>query len=393
MNVPNSISFSNIRMAGGIRIDLDCVIISADGTTDSHALWFEFNKPVHLDDNMLAVALSTLCGQTYRNIYMDLSPAARTVKEIEVFTSASVTTNGSGYSVDVRREGHVLSFSGGFDSLAALSLMPDGTELVSMDFGGRFGRERTFFENFDTTIVSTNLLDTPLKKNSWSFMGAGAILASSHQRREFHTFGSILEAGADNLRSNPVAAAGGTFLPFKSAGFQNAPYVLGLTEIGTLLVLARYQREHIGNSLLSLASPGEEKLYRKQVLANIIEDRLGTDLHIPIVQKPARPHFAFGENFALDFLTIYVAKYAGHDIANDLVRDIPPEILNLGSQLDLTFYERANSTLYENFPAPLMGGLAGKLAGAKIPFYVERDWNDFSRVREALAKYYPVVAS
>ena len=40
-----------------------------------------------------------------------------------------------------------------------------------------------------------------------------------------------------------------------------------------------------------------------------------------------------------------------------------------------------------------MGGLAGKLAGAKIPFYVERDWNDFSRVREALTKYYPVIAS
>ena len=40
-----------------------------------------------------------------------------------------------------------------------------------------------------------------------------------------------------------------------------------------------------------------------------------------------------------------------------------------------------------------MGGLAGKLAGAKIPFYVERDLNDFSRVREALAKCYHVVAS
>ncbi|AIY00886.1 hypothetical protein ART_1287 [Arthrobacter sp. PAMC 25486] len=374
-----------------MRVDIDCQLVAADGTTEDHALWFAFNRPVLTDDDALAVALSTLCGKAYQSIHMELAPSEGILRQVEAFISATVSTVGTGTAVGVRREGHVLSFSGGFDSLAALSLMPEGTDLVSMDFGGRFGRERTFFENFDTTIVSTNLLDTPLKKNSWSFMGSGAILASAHQRRAFHTFGSILEAGSDNLRRSPVAASGATFPPFKAAGFENAPYVLGLTEIGTLFVLARYQREHIGNSLLSLASPGEEKLYRKYVLAKIAEDRLGVELNIPSVPKPPRPHFEFGQNFASDFLSIYVAKHAGHNVANDMLRDIPDEILNLGSRLDLTFYERANSTLYEKFPTRLMGGLADKLAGAKMPFYVERDWIEFSLIRETLGKYYPAV--
>lgn len=391
MIAPRHATFSNIRRTDGLRIDIDCQLDSADGTKEDHALWFEFNKPVLTDDDALAVALSTLCGKAYQSISMDLAPSAGILRQVEAFTSATVATLGTGTAVDVRRDGHVLSFSGGFDSLAALSLMPDGTDLVSMDFGGRFGRERTFFENFDTLIVSTNLLDTPLKKNSWSFMGSGAILASAHQRRTFHTFGSILEAGADNLRRKPVAASAATFPPFKASGFENAPYVLGLTEIGTLFVLARYQREHVGNSLLSLASPGEEKLHRKYVLAKITEDRLGVDLNVPSVPKPPRPHFEFGQNFALDFLSIYVAKHAGHDVANDMLRGIPDEILNLGSKLDLTFYERANTTLYEKFPTRLMGGLAEKLASAKMPFYVEQDWIELSIVRETLGKYYPAV--
>lgn len=387
MNAPRHASFTNIVRTDGLRIDLDCQIESTHGTVDSYPLWFEFNAPVLVDDDAVAVALSTLCGKAYPSISMDLSPSAGVLAQIESFTSAAVTTLGLSAAVPVRRQGHVLSFSGGFDSLAALSLMPAGTELVSMDFGGRFGRERTFFENFDTTIVSTNLLDTPLKKNSWSFMGAGAILASAHQRREFHTFGSILEAGPDNMRLRPAAASGETFPPFKAAGFENAPYVLGLTEIGTLFVLARYQREHIGDSLLSLASPGEEKLYRKYVLAKIAEDRLGLDLNIPTVHKPVRPHFCFGENFALDFLSIYVAKHAGRDVAFGMLREIPEEILKLGSTLDLSFYERANTTMYQKFPARLMGGLADKLARAGMPFYVEQDWLEFSQVREALGKY------
>lgn len=386
-----SISFKNIEVADGLRIDMDCVIEDTGGDPTEFPLWFEFNHAVFLTDDVVATALSTLCGKAYGSVHMDLSPSARTIDYLRSFTDATVTTRGTKEHPVVPRAGQALSFSGGFDSMAALALMPDDTNLVSMDFGGRFSRERTFFERFDTTIVSTNLLETELRRNSWSFMGSGAILTSAHTRAKYHAFGSILEAGADNLNFAPVASRNETFPAFAEAGYTNAPYVAGLTEIGTLIVMAHYKKDQISDSLISLASPGEEKLYRKKVLADVVSARFGTNLDIPEVQKPSKPHFTFGQNFALDFLAFYVAKHAGEDIVNELVADVPAELVRLASGLDLTFFERANPSLYLNFPTPLLAGVTGRLADAGMRFYVEQDWHDLSLVRQLLAPYYPVI--
>lgn len=386
-----SIKFANIEVSSGTRIDMDCVVAEDDGFLQEFPLWFEFNQPVFLTDDAIATALSTLCGQAYGSVHMDLSPSPRTIDYLQSFTRANVTTRGTKEHPVAPRAGQALSFSGGFDSMAAIALMPDGTNLVSMDFGGRFGRERTFFERFDTTIVSTNLLETELRRNSWSFMGSGAILTSAHTRAKFHAFGSILEAGADNLNVDPVAARNETFPAFREAGYTNAPYVAGLTEIGTLLVMAHYKRDLINSSLISLASPGEEKLYRKKVLADVVSARLGTNLDIPEVMKPPKPHFAFGKNFALDFLAFYVAKHAGEEVVNELVSDVPHQLVALAQKLDLTFYERANPSLYLNFPTPLLAGVTGRLADAGMRFYVEKDWHELAHVREFLAPHYPVI--
>lgn len=360
---------------------------------ETHELWFEFNRPTKIENDTMAIALSTLCGRTYGKISYELPLSEAAMTEISAFTLAQVTAP---IAQPVRESrdlsGLTLSFSGGFDSLAALSLMPAETRLVSMDFGGRFSREREFFENFDTTIISTNLLDTPLSKNSWSFMGIGAILLNDSFLSTYHTFGSILEAGPDNLRVAPVAAANSTFPPFKAAGFANAPYVAGLTEVGTLIVLSNYKADMIAPSLQSLASPGDEKLHRKKVLAQIVSERMGLAFDLPAVVKPAMPHFSFGQNFALDFLTLYVSKFAGRDVVDGMVSDFPDEAEALVKGMDLTLFERANSTLYSNFPSELFGGLATNLAGAGISFYTETDWCEYQAIREFLTPYHPIVA-
>lgn len=381
-----SIRFEGLRVTDSQRLDIECVTDSA-----VTGLWFEFSEPVVLSNDNIAAALTTLCGKAFTDVHFGFDTSETALTYAKAMTGANVTNTGKAPRATPPRRGGLLSFSGGFDSLAALCLMPEGTSLVSMDFGGRFARERTFFENFPTTTVSTNVLDTGLHRNSWSFMGAGAILLGDHHRAEYHTFGSILEAGPDNMRVSPVAARNDTFPPFKAVGYTNAPFVAGLTEIGTLLVMARYRRDHIRESLSSLASPGEEKLYRKQVLAQVVADRVGVDIPLNLTPKPPQPHFDFGQNFALDLLSLYVAKYAGAETASEMVSNIPPEMMTLAKTLDLTFFERANTTLYQNFPAPLMGGLASRLAQAKIPFYTEKDWVEFRQVREALAKFHPVV--
>lgn len=381
-----SIRFESLRIAENQRVDIECVTESG-----STSLWFEFSRPVALSNDSLAAALSTLCGRTFSDVHYGFETSDAALKQAQIMTGAEVTNTGKAQAIRAPRRGGLLSFSGGFDSLAALCLMPEDTSLVSMDFGGRFSREQAFFKHFPTTTVSTNLLETGLHRNSWSFMGVGALLLSEHHRAAYHTFGSILEAGVDNMRVAPVAARNETFPPFKAVGYMNAPYVAGLTEIGTLLVLAHYRRDHIRESLSSLAGPGEEKLYRKQVLAQVVADRLSIDIPLDVSPKPMKPHFSFGQNFALDFLSLYVMKHAGIAVASDMVSEIPSEALALSKKLDLSFFERANSTLYSNFPRPLFGGFAGKLAGADIPFYTEHDWVEYAEVRNFLGRYHAAI--
>lgn len=283
-----------------------------------------------------------------------------------------------------------MNFSGGFDSLAAKCLMPPDTSLVSMDFGGRFSRERSFFEKFDTYIVKTNLLETPIKEKTWSYMGIASILYSDYLATDYQTFGSILEAGPDNFSDLPVAAKNISFPPFKMTGMENAPYVLGLTEVGTLKVLGYHAPNFIGESLDSLATPGEEKRYRKQVLSQIASKKSGIDIELNIVDRPTRPHFKFGQNFAADFLSFYIIKNSDFEIASDTISDIPEEVREAANNLKLDFYERVNTNFLLNFPKPLLGGLLSRLAEANVIPYTQNDWIEFFEVRKILSKHYNI---
>lgn len=383
-----SCKFFDLKVTDSQRIDVSYE--SSEGL--SNKLWFEFSRPVRLPQDNIAIALSTLCGRSFSAIEFGFGVSANVADDISAFTLAAITAVDRGSSAPQgQRRGQLLSFSGGFDSLAALCLMPEDTGLVSMDFGGRFGREREFFDKFPTLRCSTNVLESGLQRNSWSFMGIGAILTADHTRAEYHTFGSILEAGPDNLRVNPLGARNASFPPFKAAGYQNAPYVGGLTEIGTLIVLARSMPNHIAASLTSLATPGEEKLYRKQILTNVVADRLGINIPLKETSRPPRPHFQYGQNFALDLLSLYVARYAGEEIAHGLVSEMPATAFALAMKLDLTFFERANTTLLANFPRDLIGGLSERLAQAGIGFYTEKDWLEYAQVRAFLSHYHAIV--
>jgi cyanophycin synthetase len=372
------------------RISVEIVTSDDDGTA-SHELWFESSRPLPVSTTSVALALSTLCGRAYGQVRFDFPVADEVLGGILEVTGARLSTGGQERWVDVPRRGHLLCFSGGFDSLAARSLMPDETALVSIDFGGRFARERKFFSNFDTLRVSTNLVETPFRKNSWSFMGIAAILAGDYYRARYLTFGSILEAGPENMRPAPAAAKNATFPIFREAGYSSAPYVQGLTEIGTLKVILGSVPEIIGESLLSLASPGDEKLYRKRILARLAADACGVSVELPEITPPPRPHFAFGENFLVDFLCIYAINRLDAEQARLLVRDIPDEVIEVAGGMRLDFYERANTVLYEGFPAELRSRLYSRLAEYGIGWYTEDDWREYGVVRNLLSKYHPAV--
>ncbi|MBY8873528.1 hypothetical protein K7640_16960 [Micromonospora sp. PLK6-60] len=383
--------FSDFTVTDSQRLDFRYEI-DRSGDRTAGEIYFEASRPIPFAPDAVALAVSTMCGPAYDRVRLDLriSPAAKQVVESFVRGEVAAPTRerpaGEG-----RREGNVLNFSGGFDSLAALHLMPEETSLVSMDFGGRFATERPFFEKFGPTIISTNLVGTEFQRNSWSFMGIGAILTAPLHSARYMTFGSILEAGVDNLRRVPVTSRGQTFPPFLGAGYRNAPYVAGITEVGTAMLLITYSPEAISESLASLALPGEEKLYRKYVLATIAAQRAGTmiDLKEPPAPNIRRP---FGRNFTADFLSLYIRKFAGADVRDKFLTDVPEHIDALSDRLSLTFYERINTTIMQRFPAALAGGLYGRAAGAGLIPYTEDDWREYVEVRDALAPYHPAVA-
>ncbi|MBS4200629.1 hypothetical protein KHA93_13405 [Bacillus sp. FJAT-49732] len=384
----SKITFTNFEISDGyISFHYKEELVGEGGT-----IYFELVPGIRPKTDLIAIAISTLCARKYTSIHYDLQVSNSTVSAISKFTLANVTAKESlDNNIHRKRRNNVtLNFSGGFDSLAAKCLMPDDTSLVSMDFGGRFSREKTFFEKFDTYIVRTNLLETPLKDNTWSFMGIASILYSDYLGTDYQTFGSILEAGPNNFSDAPIAAKNVSFPPFKMAGMENAPYVLGLTEVGTLNVLGHHSPELIAESLDSLATPGEEKRYRKQVLSQIASNKIGINFGLNIIDRPARPHFKFGQNFAADFLSFYVIKNIGIEIASHTISEIPEEVQKLADKLNLDFYERVNPNFLVNFPKPLLAGLLSKLAEADVFPYTQKDWEEFYEIRNLLSIYYSI---
>lgn len=371
-----------------LHLDTRNIAVRATTAKSTHDLWFELNKDAPIPSTSVAVALSTLCGPAYDYVHFDFPVAEPTMKYLTQLTRASVSSAFSEVVPEQPRHGNLLCFSGGFDSLAARALMPDDTRLVSMDFGGRFSRERLFFDFFDTLTVSTNVVSTPFRANSWSFMGIGAILAANLYGAEYLTFGGILEAGADNMRVNPRAPSARTFPPFRASGYTNAPYVLGLTEVGTLRVLLQTSPQLVAPSLSSLASPGEEKLYRKAALTRLVADTMNLTVDFGEIAPPPQPHFRFGQNFALDLLALYVVSLYGNESGLHLVRDMPSPVVEVAKGLDMAFMERANPTLYEHFPQPLLEDLYRRFGAYDIRFYTERDWEAFRVVRGLLQPFH-----
>jgi cyanophycin synthetase len=400
------IRFEGVKVSD-TRIELAYQVSGSGEADHGQEVWFEVSKPCPFTDDLIAVAMSTLCGDAYSAVHLDLALSDATIAGLADFTRAKVTTSDTRKSPNCApdrglrrlfgrresgppprqpREGITLSFSGGFDSLAALALMPEGTNLVSTDWGGMRSRERPFFSRFDPIIVETNVHETPLVRNTWTYMGLGAVLTAALAGSKYHAFGTIFEAWSGNMVPNPPVTAGHTHPPYPVAGFTNAPYVSGLTEVGTLFVVAQRWPTMVGDSLVSLANPQDEKRYRKQVLAQVVADRLGLSFDMNLVEPPALPRFAFGENFVTDFLCLYVIKHGGRALASTFVRDLPMEAIAVAEKLDLTFYERANSTMYRDFPAPLVGGLTERLAQFGIGAFTERDWLDLGQVRQLLGR-------
>lgn len=360
------------------------LLVSNNGKTEN--LWFEFSESPKLNGDALATALSTLCGKSFESIRFHWPVSPVTSNAISEWTNARVFTDGSSlppskslYLID----SSVLNFSGGLDSLASLACLGASTELVSLDFGGRFSRERQFFQKFETRTIRTNLIDTSLRRNSWSFMGLGALLYRNILHGKFVTFGSVLEAG--NLQIRTPHKGSSTFPPFKIANFEAANSVAGVSEAGTIAIVAKFYPEKLTESLQSVASPGEEKYVRKIALADLVTSEFGLHFNPPHLSKPSKVHYSFGDNFAVDLTSLFFLSRNREEAASKLIGPVPPIVKNLAKELTFDFMLKADQNYYSCYPDILHPKLESTFKVAGLDWYSVEDYEEINLLRERLA--------
>lgn len=354
-------------------------------------LYFELNVKIIPSANSVALVMASLCGQAkYSKIIIDLEISKYIKVHIENFCKSELVTSIKEKTFEETFKdynGCLLNFSGGFDSLAAKSLMPEGTKLVFMDFGGMFAREREALKGFEVFVVSTNLTSTHFTKNSWTFMGIGAILFNDLLKCNYITFGNILEATPINIYNSAKVANNPTLSLFSAVGLTNTPYVLGLTEIGTALIVIRNLQNMLEVSLKSLAHDGEVKKYRKQLIILSLIRKFKLEIAVPSLIKPNR-RIDFGKSFADDFLCFYLVKHLNKQELLGLYNNIPSVVFELAEILNLSFYERVNVSILRNFPLELREELFHNLTKTQIANYKSNDYIELHLVSIVLAQYH-----
>jgi len=369
--------------------DASALGITAKDETKESLLTFEMPERFVPAPDLIGLAISTLAGTKYDEIVIDLPLTRRTQRVIEDVCGANVTAPVSQLpqSAPAGVNGS-LNFSGGFDSLAALMTLPEDTKLIALDFGGNFQREADFFQRFQPTTLKTNFRSEGFANNSWSFMGIGSILLRDYLEIGSYGFGSIIEAAPMNLRQ---ARHSNTPRPwYAAAGLKQLNPVQGLTEIGTVMLLAKHCPDFIRDSLKSLAGPGSEKLNRKVMLLNIVDDRFNTGIRGGLDRS--EPNFNFGHAFTTDFLTPYIIKMAGLDFAQQLVGEIPQKIVDFARGHRLDFYERLHPGFYENVPPASKQLIYKRCLEAGIDPYTENDWAEYRAVASLLSTWHSAAA-
>ncbi|MDO5657522.1 MAG: hypothetical protein Q4G36_04270 [Paracoccus sp. (in: a-proteobacteria)] len=367
------------------------VSVERDGHA-SETVCFEAPSSVSFGNDLIAHSLSTLAARNFSEVHYDFPVSSECLSRIKDFTICLPTSSSPADEEVWRRkeDGVTLSFSGGFDSLAALAIMPKHTKTVTLDFGGAFERERLSFSNFSPITIKTNIVETTLRAGSWSFMGIGAILAAKSTASRFLTFGGIMDQSPEAFYKPSPLIANNTFPAFSACGFISAPYVIGITELGTAKIIAQAYPERARDSLISLADPLSEKMSRKTLLLSYFEKRFKLDLNLPPLQMPAKPPYSFGQAMVVDTMATWFIKNYGADTAEKMVKPIPQEAYKIAAERSLDFFEGYNHKLYENFPAILKPGLYQALERFGLKPYNRADQEDFDAIGDMLANYRPL---
>lgn len=343
-------------------------------------LYFTLPAGTELDDELIALAFSTLCGKRYNEIEMSLGVGGACKKLIEKFCSAELVCRSGEEVIRASGVNAVLSFSGGFDSLGAKALLGDKAALISLDFGGKFSRERIFFERFKTSIVETNLVDLRLNRNHWSFMAIGAILLKRSLSIRTVSFGSIMAGSIPRLLEDSKGFSENTLPHFTYLGVDQYNPLAGVTEIGAMRIALLSNPGLIKDSLSSLANPKEGKFFRKSMALNAFCKSNGFyELEVE-VPKP-KAWYSWGKSYADDLSALYVLKIMGRKPVEDSYTDgIPSEVVSKVESLSLDFFNKYNPEAYLGLSVEKASHLYLVFSELGLLPFTRRDYNELEVV-------------
>lgn len=354
-------------------------------------IYFELSEKIDIDDNLIATALSTLCGKEYDEIYYDLILHENTIKQISLFTNAKVEVkniDNTCYLSPKNKFKIILNFSGGFDSLAAKTILGDMAELVSISF---FDIEEHFFKKFKPYTVKTNFRKLDYDKNHWTFMGVASILYSNFLKAKYQTFGTIFEATTIHSNKNISLKKEFKDCPFNTVDIQDIKIIQSLTEIGTALILCNSNPYLVNDSLKSLSNPKTEKRYRKELIIETLCNKFNLNIYLEHTEAPEKiKRKNWGEYYTVDFLSLYLIKYAGIEETSKILNNIPKEAIDFVKTLPLEFYEKYNPNFLNNVPAHFKFEITKNLAKSKILPYNQNDYEELHRVLEFLSIYHQI---
>ncbi|MGP5155034.1 hypothetical protein [Glutamicibacter ardleyensis] len=372
------IKFKNIDIsANGV---ITCEVIRDESSVFHISLPYSYTP--HVD--LLASSFCAIAGRGFDRIELDLPVGEGLHKRLEFNSQTNIVCRTG--TDNRRRQGSAtaLNFSGGFDSLAARYLLPNA-HLISLDFGGRFSRERDYFEKYNPYIFETNLTSLGLNRHSWQFMSIGSILLRDELDLGHYAFGSIMAGSLSSLLVGPADQSQAGVANANDLGMSMCNPVAGISEVAALSLVASSSPHELLKVLKSVALPKEEKYLRKYQMLNAVAKL--HDLPVGLPEPPSlKPRMRWGENFATDLSSMFVAKVLGTDaIGGSYIEGIPLKSVHLIDNISLEFMTRFNPHAYGGIEHEKLSNWYKTLLSAGIHPFERKDWNEASLVVQALA--------
>lgn len=356
-------------------------------------LEFTYDSSVLVKDEQVALALSLLCVNFEKIYFEGIEISKKAKKVIEDWTKAEVFCDISEKAEKkiVKRNRHKFAtlFSGGFDSTALLTLMPDDTIPIHLSFGGGFSPETQvildyeYNDNIKPFILDTNLYHTALHRNGdvTHFVQAfPIILLCEHLSLRYFGWGHILESRHGELYDSQIELLSRTLPPLEYAGVQLIPYTNGLTEYGTAKVLLSKTQKQIESSYKAArCATGVEKLLRKKLILNVLNTDIEVDDRL-INARLNKPDFA--NKYPLTpFLLLYAIQQLGSERVREDFNFISPDVEKLIKDWDLSFYLKVHPIPLKYFPDELKDDYLNKLSSLGIEQYSDEDLLTLEKVR------------